>query len=137
MKMGSSSMEPTIKKGDSVIINLKAYSNSSPKRWEIAVYQGEKDKLWIHRVVALPGENLLINPDGIYVNGAKLPKPDYLSHISYIPQEMVFNKDAKPPFKEYKIPNDSNFLLGDNSQRSYDSREVGPISIDKNKGKVH
>lgn len=51
MKMSSSSMEPTFKKGDSVVINLRAYANESPKRWGIAVYQGQNDKLWIHRVV--------------------------------------------------------------------------------------
>src|SRR3989304_4802548 len=94
MKMSSSSMEPTFKKGDSVVINLRAYANESPKRWEIAVYQGRNDKLWIHRVVGLPGEYLVINPDGIYINGTKLPKPDYLSHISYIPEEMLVNKDV-------------------------------------------
>lgn len=136
MKMSSSSMEPTFNKGDSVVINLKAYAKERPKRWEVAVYQGHNDKLWIHRIVGLPGENLVINPDGIYIDGTKIPKPDYLSHISYLPEEMLADKDAKSPYKEYKIPNDSYFLLGDNSQKSYDSRMVGPISIDKIKGKV-
>jgi len=136
MQMASSSMEPTFKKGESIIINLKAYINEPPKRWDVVVYQSHKGKLWIHRVVGLPGENLIINPDGVYVNGEKLSKPSDLSYISYIPEEMLIDKNAKPPYKEYKIPNDSYFLLGDNSQNSYDSRMVGVVSIDKIKGKV-
>lgn len=39
LEMSSSSMEPTFKMVDHVLINLRAYSNDKPKRWDIVVYQ--------------------------------------------------------------------------------------------------
>lgn len=87
-------------------------------------------------MVGLPGESLIIALDGIYINGTKKTMPDYLSRISYIPEEALTDKNTKPPYKAYKIPNDSYFLLGDNSQSSYDSRMSGFISNDRIKGKI-
>ena len=129
-------MEPTIAKGDNVVVDFGAYSKEKPKRWDIAAYSGSNDRLFIHRIVGLPGENLVINPDGIYINGTKLPLPDYLSHVSYVPAEKLLDEGAKPPYTEYKIPNDSYFLLGDNGKRSYDSRMAGPVPGSRIKGKA-
>ena len=134
--MASVAMEPTIMKGDMVNIDYSAYRERSPKRWDIIVYERDKKSYLAHRVVGLPGEKIRIDNGDIFVNEKRLKIPESVQHNSYIPKEVLVNSAAEPPFESYVVPKDSYFLLGDNSEKSFDSRFIGSISTDKIQGRI-
>lgn len=116
----SSSMEPTLKPGDRVIVVKK----DTLKRFDIVIVeapQGEREIL-TKRVIGLPLEKIEIKDGGVFVNGEKLNEP-------YIKEKPVYILEAE-------IPADSYFLLGDNRNESEDSSVWGPVHDSYIKGKV-
>ena len=78
----------------------------------------KKNHLLIKRVIALPGDTIEIESDGIYLNGAILtedfPVPD---------NPGLFNEETV-------VPENSIVAIGDNRNNSRDCRFFGPISFD-------
>ena len=90
-KIPSSSMEPTLQKGDFILANKYAYGLrlpvlgwkvlpiSSPKRGEVFIfrYPENPQQQYIKRVIALPGDRLVFNRGQVQVTGVKaLVSPD-------------------------------------------------------------
>jgi signal peptidase I len=76
------SMLPTLRSGDLLLVNKRAYERLEPNRDDIVVarYAGG---LIVKRVVGLPGEELEVNRGRLFVNGARVPEhhsifPGYL-----------------------------------------------------------
>ena len=66
------SMEDTIKNEDTVLINRFAYAFGSPKRFDCIAFEPDaigSSKLYVKRVVGLPGETIQIKEGHIYING--------------------------------------------------------------------
>ena len=115
-KIPSESMESTINVGDLVLGHRLAYNNSKPKRGEIAIFYApdKVDTLYIKRIIGLPGDKVVIDDGKIYINDSKTPlEEDYLEG-----DWTVLNG-----YMEYEVPEGSYFMLGDNRDRSCDSRE--------------
>lgn len=121
-----SSMENTIHDNDILIINKKAYSISSPQRYDIVnVYAPYKyDNFLVKRIIGLPGDIIEINDSNLYINGEKIYEP-------YIKEEMNI-----PYYLKLKIPKDKFFIMGDNRNISLDSRYFGLIQTQDIQGKV-
>lgn len=125
----SSSMEPTLKKGDIAITNGVAYLKNEPSRGDVVVfdwYEGEKPMLLIKRVIGLPGDHIEFIDGFIYIN-------DQLCYEDYIDSSIETNCT-----KQFDVPDGCYFLLGDNRENSYDARywENPYISINDIKGKL-
>lgn len=107
----SASMETTIMTGDRLIANRLAYIFSEPERGDIVVFYGpdEPEELFVKRVIGMPGDEVVIENQQVYVNGDLLVEP-------YIKEEM-FKNDG--PFE---VPKDHYFVMGDNRNNSADSR---------------
>src|SRR5260370_27317689 len=105
----------------------------APQRGDIIILRPPTDnsKDFIKRVIALPGEKLLIRDGFVYINGHKLDEP-------YLPEAWTtFNNP--PPWSEGDgavIPPNEYFVMGDNRNRSQDSRVFGPISRDRIDGRA-
>lgn len=88
------------------------------------------------RIVGLPGESVDIRADGIYIDGQRVPQPDRIAAIHYLPQ---FRSNVPAVAYPVIIPPGSYFVLGDNTTNCNDSRTWGPLSgsaiIGKIKGK--
>lgn len=133
-----SSMEDTLHENDYMIMYRQAYRKHGPERGDIIIFQSElpdestgKEKLLIKRVIGLPGDDISISDDQLYINGEAYHE-DYLKD-GYTPAFEIPEEG-----ETYTVPEDSYFCMGDNRVGSIDSRrhEVGCVSSDLIKGKV-
>ena len=79
----SSSMEPTIKKGEFVTMDQGAYRSNLPARWEVVTFEPPQhpDQLWTFRIVGLPGETIDITPTGVSIDGKIISRPSSIAGI--------------------------------------------------------
>src|SRR6266852_4616416 len=127
------SMFATLDDNDYLIANKIDYRLHGPQRGDIIILRPPTDssKDFIKRVIALPGERLLIRDGFVYINGHKLDEP-------YLPEAWTtFNNP--PPWSVGDgavIPPNEYFVMGDNRNRSQDSRIFGPIGRDRIDGRA-
>jgi signal peptidase I len=124
IRVDSFSMEPTLQKGNFVIVNKIAYQLGSPGRGDIVVfrYPPNPSEQYIKRIIGLPGEQVNINGGQVYINGEILIEP-YLS-------------DSTMRGGEWQVPAESYFVLGDNRNNSSDSRVWGMVPEENLIGKA-
>ena len=112
-KIPSESMEDTIMTGDRIFGNRLAYINKDPQRFDIVIfkYPDDETQLFIKRVIGLPGETVETRDGKVYIDGAETPLDD-----SFTPEPPQGNWGPEV------VPEGSYFMLGDNRNRSKDSR---------------
>lgn len=150
------SMDPTLQHQEKLIM-LKT---TSIDRFDIVVASevdsSGKEKLIVKRVIGMPGDEIRIENDVLYINGQEFDEPyldDYLAAFQKdkLQEEYAYNKqfqavaqsaqaftlDANSyPSLSYIVPEGHYFLLGDNRLVSLDSRTVGPFTRANIKGEV-
>ena len=82
---------------------------------------------YIKRVIGLPGEHVQISDGKVYINGEVLDEP-YLQNNVTTPEAGVFY--------DLVVPEGTLFLMGDNRERSMDSRSFGCVPFSKIESKV-
>jgi signal peptidase I len=127
------SMYATLDDNDYLIANKIDYRLHAPERGDIIILRPPADnsKDFIKRVIALPGEKLLIRDGSVYINGHKLDEP-------YLPEAWTAINNP-PPWSVGDgavIPANQYFVMGDNRNRSQDSRLFGPIGRDRIDGRA-
>jgi signal peptidase I len=124
------SMFATLDNNDYLIANKIDYKLHAPQRGDIVILRPPTLSTtdYIKRVIALPGERLLIHDGIVYINGHKLDEP-------YLPEAWTVNTEWGGPSGEL-IPPNNYFVMGDNRNRSQDSRTFGPISRDRIDGRA-
>lgn len=145
-RLNTVNMEPTILKGDIVVVNKVAYITKLPQRWDIVTYSppsksspGKNHILSCSRIVGLPGEVLNFDAAGLTINGIPLQNPcgsriKYKGPKNLSEIEIKSYKVSKIEFP-YVIPFGSFFLIGDNAE-SRDSRYFGSVTRSQLDGKV-
>lgn len=116
-----SSMEPTYHNGNIILVDKFFYKRGQPQYNDIVViayHVSEGEDQIIKRVVGLPGDHIEMKDNQFYRNG-KLVEEDYIH------EPMVGNSDFA-----YDIPEGKIFVMGDNRNRSVDSRMIGYIDFD-------
>ena len=127
------SMFATLDNNDYLIADKIDYRLHSPQRGDIIILRPPTDnsKDFIKRVIALPGEKLLIRDGYVYING-------HLLHEPYLPEAWT-TLNNPPPWSVGDgavIPANEYFVMGDNRNRSQDSRIFGPIGRDRIDGRA-
>ena len=131
----SASMEPTLAKGDRVLVNKVSYDLHDVNRGDVIVFELDDEdvgpdgiKDLIKRVIGLPGDVIETREGVVYVNDRALDEP-YLAEgtITGDPQD-----SSNPVIERQTVPDDHVYVLGDNRSNSADSRypDRGPIPID-------
>ncbi len=112
-RIPSESMQNTVMAGDRIFGNRLAYLNASPERFDIVIFPAPDDpsKLYIKRIIGLPGETLLVRDGKVYVDGSDEPLDD-----SFCPEA------PEGDFGPYEIPEGCFFMMGDNRNHSLDAR---------------
>ena len=124
------SMFGTLNDNDYLIANKIDYRLHAPQRGDIIILRPPTLSTtdYIKRVIALPGERLLIKDGHVYINGHLLEEP-------YLPEAWTVGTDYGGP-NGTVIPANEYFVMGDNRNRSQDSRVFGPINRDRIDGKA-
>jgi signal peptidase I len=120
-----------------------------PERGDVVIFRApnRRGQTWIKRVIGLPGDRVAVRGGEVFVNGKKLERdrvPDshlpalgdqvrgevYTEHLAgrrYLIQLGGADEKAAD-FPEKTVPEGCYFLLGDNRDRSLDSRGFGFIA---------
>lgn len=109
------SMEATLQDGDNLIVDKLSYRLRDPERFEIVVfpYKHKEDTYYIKRIIGLPGESVQVKDGYVYINGELLEENyglEAMNNAGIADEPIVLGED------EY-------FVLGDNRNRSSDSRD--------------
>ncbi len=115
------SMEPAFVSNQRVIVSRLTYYLRPPQRGEVIVFQSPDrpgvDPPLIKRVIGLPGETVTIRGQEVFVNRRRLHEP-YING----PCNPTRCRDS-----EWMLGPDEYFVIGDNRNRSRDSRVFGPV----------
>lgn len=110
----SGSMENTVMAKDRIIAFRLSYLLSQPERQDIIVLDSpneNEDKMYLKRIIGLPGETINIKDGKVYINNNKDPLEE-----PYLKENMLGN------FGPYTVPKGYYFVMGDNRNNSIDSR---------------
>ena len=124
-----SSMSPTLKDEEVLILNKFQYRFFDIKRGDIVSLDYEDTKYLIKRIIGLPGETVKIVNNQLYIN-------DKIYEEEYLANDLNYDDFSLTDLGYSKIPEDMYLVLGDNRENSLDSREIGLIKKEDINGKI-
>lgn len=147
-KIPSGSMIPTLQIGDHILVNKLAYGIripfwgqyivqfGKPQRGDVIVFVFPEDrsKDFIKRVIGVGGDLVEIRDKRVYINGR--PVKDTHAHFEGDDSPgggPVYIRDDYGP---RRVPGGHVFVMGDNRDRSYDSRFWGFVKLQEVRGKA-
>lgn len=114
IRVDGPSMEPTLYTDEYVFMERVTYWFRTPLRGDIVIcsFPGSSES-FVKRIIGLPGERISVKDGVLYIDGV----PNYEYYEGYIDEGM----------DEVTVPEDSVIVMGDNRNKSRDSRSVGSI----------
>lgn len=152
-KIPTGSMEDNLKVGDHIIVNKFIYGPEpgsflrkllplrDVKRGDIIVfrYPLQPDTDFVKRVIGMPGDTVEVRDKKVSVNGKQLDEP-YVIHDD--PQIYPLQPALPEPYRSrdqygpYTVAEGQYFAMGDNRDRSSDSRYWGTVPRSMIKGRA-
>lgn len=159
-KIPSGSMEPTLAIGDHIMVNKIIYGLRLPDsffgftplageipyghymfdlepvhRGDVVVFVFPLDptKDFIKRVIGIPGDTIAVKNGAVWLNGAPMPDPH--AHFE-VPPGGRSRFSPRDNYGPVTVPPGDYFMMGDNRDRSYDSRFWGFVKHDEIEGRA-
>lgn len=157
-KVDGRSMMPTFENGEMLLVNRNAYRSldawdfvdwipgvdernttpildfGEPVRGDVIVFtppEPGEDKPYIKRVIGLPGDEIQVRDNNVYVNGVQLDEEYVDGKYSTCPTGWEYCGDAT-----VTVPDGSVYVMGDNRTNSEDSRFFGVVPEENIIGKA-
>jgi signal peptidase I len=146
-KIPSGSMIPTLQIGDHILVNKLAYGIripflenylvdfGKPQRGDVVVFifPEDRSKDFIKRVIGVAGDAVEVRGKAIYINGRRVDDPHaYFAGDDPQGGGLLTRDDYGPK----TVPENHIFVMGDNRDRSYDSRFWGFVDLNEVRGKA-
>ena len=126
VQVSSSSMLPTLAKGDVVLVRRAGLSLGDLHHGDLVTFDSPDDgRPALKRVVGLPGDTVVIKDAVLYVQDQPVDEP-YVDH-------QLIDAYYTPT---YTVPSGTFFVMGDHRSNSTDSRDYGPVDADDLTGRV-
>ena len=119
LKVTGRSMEPTLRNGETYVLDQVYWRNGGVKRRDIVVVRHMEEK-WVKRLVGVPGDRLQIVFDDT----------GWITEISNLTENPGL-RDLNTPGVERTVGPDEIFVIGDNLNHSADSttQEAGAFKV--------
>jgi signal peptidase I len=145
-KIQAGSMLPTLLMGDYVLVNKLSYGLAQPngggwfwrygdpRQGDVVVFaeREEPEQHFVKRVAAVAGETVEIRQRRLLVGGV----PRDGSYAYFTEAAGVHSERPRDNFGPVQVPAGHVFVLGDNRDRSIDSRYFGSVAISGIKGRA-
>jgi signal peptidase I len=145
-KIPSGSMLPTLEVGDHILVNkavygvrlplagMRLFGFATPQRGDVVVfvYPVDPSKDFIKRVVGVSGDVIQIRDKRVYINGEVWNDP----RAYFADGSAIGRGHPRDSYGPVTVPAGHIFVLGDNRDRSYDSRFWGFVDLSDVKGKA-
>ena len=102
---------------------IAKYEERTGFSWFVHNFLEIGKRSYIKRVIGLPGEHIEIKEGAVYINGEKLEE-DYL-------QPGIVTDVTGVGYKDFIVPENCVFAMGDNRNHSTDCRNFGCIPLEK------
>lgn len=118
------SMSHTLEENDFLMINRLLYKRGEPQRGDIIVFESPlltatgQEKLLIKRVIALPGDEIVIQDGQVFIDGDPL-------YETYLEDGYTLG------YVDMIVPEGQMFVMGDNRNNSLDSRDQALGLVEK------
>ena len=157
-KIPSGSMEPTLLIGDHILVNKVIYGLRMPDsifgleipglpsgqyifnlapvhRGDVVVFvfPPDRTKDFIKRVIGIAGDTIQVKDGVVWLNGQKMDDPH--AHMEASPQDRS-PVSPRDNFGPVTVPAGKLFMMGDNRDRSYDSRFWGFVDHNDVEGRA-
>lgn len=118
------SMEPNFLDGEYLVVDELSYRLREPRRGEVIVFQfpNNPSQFFIKRIVALPGETVVIENNQITIKSERYPHGVLLDEAQYLSADVETRGSVTVELGENEY-----FVLGDNRAASSDSRSWGAL----------
>ena len=151
-RIPSGSMMPTLLQGDFIFVKKFSYGlrlpvtetkvieTGNPQRGDVIVFRLPADPSvnYIKRVIGLPGDEIVFERQRLTINGetvdlkrapeASLAAPVFVEDLDgRLHDILVTNPQFSTRDGTYRVPDGQYFVMGDNRDRSKDSRFIGAI----------
>lgn len=122
------SMDTTLESGERLLM-LK---NNAIERFDVVVFPSptNPNKLYIKRVIGIPGDKLEVKDDQLILNGKAMDEPYLKQKQAEIEGDFTFDFTLQNATGKEVIPEGKYFVMGDNRRNSLDSRSFGYIDSD-------
>lgn len=150
--VSTESMRPGLAPGDYIVTSRDHYADRGPERGDIVVFKLPKDNRTdsLKRVVGLPGERVQVKAGVLHIDGAPVGRDKvglreapglgdqterFFEYVETLPNGRrypIWERGDEEPYddtREFVVPAGFYFLLGDNRDRSLDSRAVSEFGL--------